>query len=52
MIHPPEDTYQQSNQHECKEEIPTPKPEQEQLDVKEEPESGFSASLDGFQLIT
>ena len=36
---PPEDTYHQSKEHECKEEIPRPKPEQEQFDVKEERES-------------
>ena len=36
---PPEDTSHQSREHECKEEAPTLKPEQEQFDVKEEPES-------------
>ena len=36
---PPEDTYHQTKEHECKEETPIPKPEQEQFDVKEEPES-------------
>ena len=35
----PEDTYRQPKEHERKEETPTPKPEQEQFNVKEEPKS-------------
>ena len=33
---PPEDTSHQSKERECKEEVPKPKPEQEQFDAKEE----------------
>ena len=40
---PPVDTYHQPMEHECKEEVPTPKPES-QFDVKEVPESLHSGN--------